>query len=358
MPLPRLLLLFTFIAAFAANRVASADNKRAPDFQEVYELLRTNLAGVDEKTLNRAAVEGLLAKLESKVHLVENESKTSNGTNVPASVTGSVLEGNFGYLRVNALNAGANKAFLEAYQKVSTNRLKGIVIDLRYSGGTDYADAAAMADLFLPSEQPLLDWGKGMRKSNTKGNAISVPVVLLVNGYTSGAAEALAGIMRQTEIGLVIGSKTSGQASIAKEFPLSDGSHLLIPTTPVILGSGKPMPTSGLVPDIAVEVSGEDERQYYADAYKPIRRPPTLGAFSGISTNDAALSLTNRASRRRINEAELVRMQRDGQSIDLDVPPLVRESAPGKPALQDPALSRALDLLKGLAVVQQFRPSL
>lgn len=349
---------FSFAAVFGLNHAAVADNQRAPDFQEVYDLLRTNLTGIDEKTLNRAAVEGLLAKLESKVRLVDSEGKTSDGTNTAALVTGSVLEGSFGYLRVNALNAGANKAFLETYQKLSSNRLKGIVIDLRYTGGTEYGDTAAIADLFLPSEQPLLDWGKGMRHSNPKSNAISVPVALLVNGNTSGAAEALAGVMRQAEIGLVIGSKTSGQASISKEFPLSDGSRLLIPTTPVILGSGKSMSSSGLVPDIAVEVSGEDEREYYQDAYKSLRKAPSVGALSGISTNEASLSLTNRAMRRRINEAELVRMQRDGQTIDLDVPPLVRESVPGKPTIQDPALSRALDLLKGLAVVQQFRPSL
>ena len=351
--------LFLLILAVSSARLAAVpDNQKAPDFREVYDLLRTNLTGIDEDTLNRAAVEGLLGKLESQVRLVDSEGKSREATNTTGSVTGSVLEDRFGYIRINALNVNAGKAFADTFQTLSSNRLKGLIIDLRYAGGREYADAVRIADLFLPNEQPLLDWGKGMRKSTPKSAPIALPVAVLVNSKTSGAAEALSGIMRQTEIGLLIGGKTSGQASIAKEFPLSDGSRLLIPTTPVVLGSGKPMSAAGLTPDIAVEVAGEDEHQYYVDAYKVIPRPETLAFSAGVSTNEAGLSLTNRPSRRRLSEADLVRMQRDGQNLELDTPPLVRETRPSSPTIQDPVLNRALDLLKGLAVVQQFRPSL
>ena len=215
-----------------------------------------------------------------------------------------------------------------------------------------------MHSSILANEKPLLDWGKGMRSSNAKSTPLAMPIALLVNGKTSGAAEALAGIMRHAEIGLLIGSRTPGQASIAKEFPLSDGSRLLIPTTPVILGSGKPMPLGGLNPDIKVEVPGEDEQQYYSDAYKVIPRSPAVSGLSSGITNELSLSLTNRGPRRRINEAELVRMQRDGQSLENEVASGTRDNSPKAPSIQDPALNRALDLLKGLAVVQQFRPAL
>ena len=347
--------LFVFLVAW--QFVALADNKGAPDFKEVYDLLRTNLTGVDETTLNRAAVQGLLDKLDSKVRLVDSEGKARDGTNAVSSVTGSVMESRFGYIRINALNTDAHKAFADIFQKLSTNRLKGLIVDLRYAGGNEYADAAAIADLFLPNEQPLVDWGKGMRKSSPKSNPITIPVAVLVNGKTSGAAEALAGVMRQTEIGLLIGAKTSGQASIAKEFPLSDGSRLLIPTTPVVLGSGKPMSSAGLAPDIAVDVAGEDEHQYYIDAYKVLPRASTLSSSMSTLTNEAGLSLTNRVSRRRFSEADLVRMQRDG-TLELETTPLARDTSPSPPGIQDPVLNRALDLLKGLAVVQQFRPAL
>ena len=67
-------------------------------------------------------------------------------------------------------------------------------------------------------------------------------------------------------------------------------------------------------------------------------------------TNQA--SGTNRAVRRpRFNEAELVRERREGIS-EADMTALGSRE-PEKPMVTDPALARALDLLKGLALVRQ-----
>ena len=158
-------------------------------------------------------------------------------------------------------------------------------------------------------------------------------------------------------MGLLLGSKTAGQASIAKEFELSNGQKLRVGTTPVRLGNGKFLPASGIAPDISVDISGEDELAYYGDAYKNLVRSNRLAGVKSGLPNEVSLTLSNRRPR-RINEAELVRMQREGESLDFSSNPTQREAGNTGPTLQDPVLSRALDLLKGLAVVQQFRPSL
>ena len=344
---------FYFVVLFSC--LASADTQ-TPDFKEVYDLLKTNLGGIDEKTLNEAAVQGLLSRLEGRAVLVGTEKDSPTSTNGP-SVTSTIHDRNYGYLRINHLGHDADREFRSEYAKLATNRLKGLVIDLRYSTGQNYGGAVAVADMFLPSEQPLLDWGEGMRNSTAKSNPINIPVALLVNRKTSGAAEALAGMMREAEIGLVLGAKTAGQASIAKEFELSNGQRIRIGTTPVKLPQGKFLPMSGIAPDISVEVSSGDELAYYEDAFRILVRSNQLAGISAGFTNEATLSLTNRP-RRRINEAELVRMQREGESFEFSTNSARRDGPAAPPTVQDPVLSRALDLLKGLAVVQQFRPSL
>ena len=140
-----------------------------PDFKEVYDLLRTNLGGVDEKTLNHAAVQGLLSQLDGRAVLVGNESESPGSTNGP-SVTSSIYERSYGYLRINRLGQDADREFRSEYGKLSTNKLKGLILDLRYASGQNYAGAVAIADMFLPNEQPLLDWGDGMRQSTSKSN--------------------------------------------------------------------------------------------------------------------------------------------------------------------------------------------
>ena len=85
----------------------------------------------------------------------------------------------------------------------------------------------------------------------------------------------------------------------------------------------------------------------------PIRRPgrAELLAGAGLALTNQA-SGTNRAVRRpRFNEAELVRERREGIS-EADMTAL-GEREPEKPMVTDPALARALDLLKGLALVRQ-----
>ena len=56
--------------------------------------------------------------------------------------------------------------------------------------------------------------------------------------------------------------------------------------------------------------------------------------------------------------AELVRLLKLGQSPDDNFTTAPgRDSEASKPVIHDPALARAIDLLKGLAVVQPARPT-
>jgi C-terminal processing protease CtpA/Prc len=323
------------------------------DFREVYDLVLAHLSGVSEEDLNRKAVQALVSALGPKVSLVGDSAETTARTGVALISKSALFEGQVGYLRLARVEEGLEKAMREAYDKVSqTNKLAGLVLDLRYTEGDDYSAAASVAELFLRKERPLLDWGKGMMRSKEKAEAITVPIAALVNGQTAGAAEALAAVLRETGTALILGNKTAGQAMIAQEYPLKSGARLRIATAPIQLGDGSTLSNEGVKPDITVAVTVEEERVYYADAFKEISKA-TLTASAAL-TNQA--SGTNRSRRSRFNEAELVRERRDGfnpDNPDLDSASVNNESGAEKPVVRDPALARALDVLKGLAVVRQ-----
>src|SRR5438477_100862 len=80
-----------------------------------------------------------------------------------------------------------------------------LVLDLRFADGRDYKAAANAADRFLSTEQPVLDWDEGTVRSTAKADAIKVPVAVLVNQETGGAAEALAAALRETDAAVLIG---------------------------------------------------------------------------------------------------------------------------------------------------------
>jgi C-terminal processing protease CtpA/Prc len=322
-----------------------------PDFKEIYDLIRAHVANISDAELNRAAIQGFVGMLAPKVSLITNDATTAAADSVPVSQS-KVFDDSIAYLRVTRFDAALAKAVGGLFREMnSTNKLKGLVLDLRYTGGTDYAAAAATADLFVSKVQPLLNWGNGVVSSHEKTNAISIPVAVLVNRATAGSAEALAAMLREAGAGLILGTRTAGEAMVAKEFPLSNGQRLRIATAPVTLGDSSKMAAEGIKPDIDVTISLEDERPYYADAFWMV---PKTNLVAGVSMNGAG---TNQSPRRmRFNEAELVREHREGLDRETNAPNLrSRETELETPLISDPALARALDLLKGLAVVRQPR---
>jgi hypothetical protein len=342
-------LLLSLAVGAVPLRAAETPERPAAEFQEVYELLKQHLATATPADLDRAAVRGLLEQLGGRVTLLGDPAADA-GTNRLRVEAASVFEKHYAYVRLGRIAAGVENDFADAWKQLgSSNQLKGLALDLRFASGEDYAAAVALADRFFATERPLADWGDGPRQAAGRTDALTLPVAVLVNRRTAGAAEALAAMLRFGDAALLLGTNTAGQAGIAKEFTLKNGARLRVAVAPIKIAGDKIVPFTGLVPDIPVAVAPKEEKLYLANAF----RAPT-GAVTE-ATNDPALASSNRAPRRPRNEADLVRMMREGQNPALERTNPAPPPPEPPPQVRDPALARALDLLKGLAVVQQFR---
>lgn len=336
----------------AAAVGSAAPTVSTPRFDEVYRLLSTNLDGVSREQLNRAAVEGLVDKLSPSVRLIDAPgAETPEKTNAAGIASVRLFDGAFAYIRLGSVNAEAGDSFSRIFQEMSkTNhaKIKGVVLDLRFASGTDYAAAAKVADCFFNSTRPLLNWRSGSAHATEKNDAILAPVAVLVNSRTCGAAEALAAVLRDSGAGLLLGEPTSGRASIFKEFPLANGDKLRVAVANVTVGAGTVL-TNGLNPDIPVEASLPDEEAWLRDPYK-VLHPEEVA-----KTNDT--NAPPQPARPRFNEAELVREHAAGEDQDEFTTAGPEADDQTVPVVADPVLARALDLLKGLAVIQPVRPS-
>lgn len=317
-----------------------------PAFDELFELVRENVKSLKPDQLNQAAVRGLLDHLSSEVLLVTNRPPTQAEAPAQLVATNSIYEGTFGYVRMGRIDSGAASQAKETFQKLlSTNSLKGLVLDLRFCTGHDYSEAAQVADLFMGEEKVLLELGADALRSTAKSAPISVPAVVLVNEQTAGAAEALAAVMRHSAASLIIGKLTAGRARTFQEFTLKSGQKVKLAIGKVRLADTNEISMAGVVPDINVSVSSEEELAYLADPYRLVPKRPSLTQAEVGGTNGV-----NR-SRRPRNESELIRLRREGLDLDAELPDSTPDTPP-KPVLHDPALARAVDFLKGLAVVQ------
>ena len=328
-----------------------------PKFDEVYQLLRANLNGASEADLNRAAVEGLLDQLKSGAMLAGGPASGREARAASALGQPIVYDDSFAYFPVLKVETNLAAELMTSYHEMAAtnkSKIKGVVLDLRFAGGADFAAAAAAADCFLNADRPLLECAGVVARSTRKDNAITVPLAALINSQTSEAAEGLAAVLRQTSTGLLLGSQSAGRASLFKEFPLTVGGQLRIAVGDIKLGDGTVF-RGGIKPDIAVKTNPEEERAYWEHPYQA---PGQAGQTNAAGTTVAAgQSLTPQDVSPRMNEAQLVREQREGAELEPQLSAGSRfQTDPNLKIVRDPVLARALDLLKGLAVVQKGRP--
>ncbi len=353
-----LLLIFAHLAVVLTTAGAADFSEPAPDppalepmpgLDEVRGILLTNLTKTTSTELDRAAVKGILNELEGRIELVEAPKPKAPGKFVPLIAKTAVHDKNYGYIRVNRVEKGLAAAFDHAFSELEFDgKAEGLILDLRFARGVAYAEAARFVDRFLEKERKLLTIGAETIRSTAKTNAIKVPVAALINAKTSGAAEALAAMMRRANVGLLVGSDTAGGVSQFREFPLSTGQRLRVATGPLLFGEGETLIDDAVQPDIEVVTPLPDETAYLADAF---RDPP--GYADDIERELGPDPF------RPLSEADLVRRhnQEFGFNEGSVEAPVAPAPAPEeKTEIRDPALSRALDVLKALAVVRQITP--
>jgi hypothetical protein len=351
----KLCLSILFCLAACAGRAGSTNE--LPKFDEVWQLLRANLNGSSEADLNRAAVLGLLDQLKSGAMLA-GAARDGEGAAPAATLGQSVIyDDSYACLRVLKVETNLARDLTAVYREMAAtnkSKIKGVVLDLRFAGGADFAAAAAAADCFLDADAPLLEFGGATVRSTKKDNAITVPLAVLINSGTSEAAEGLAAVLRQSSAGLLLGSQTAGRAGVFKEFPLNSGGKLRIAVAEIKLGDGTVL-SGGIKPDIAVKTNPDNERAYWE---QPWQLPGQAAKTNAPGTNDSAgVPPGNGGVFRRFNEAELVREQREGIDLEAEFSVGSRfQTDPDIKIMRDAALARALDLLKGLAVVQKSTP--
>jgi carboxyl-terminal processing protease len=166
---------------------------------------------------------------------------------------------NVGLLRVNRFNKDTAVMTAEALNKSRQEGNDSLVIDLRDCPSGKIASAIAVADQFLPVGEEIASVNgraKGVeRKFLSKEKPLfgEGPVVVLINGGTSGAAEVLAGALQSQRKAVLMGQNSFGSAFEEGTFAMKDGSSINIITGVYQTPAGKVIQDKGIEADIKVE---------------------------------------------------------------------------------------------------------
>ena len=239
----------------------------------------------------------------------------------------SRMEGDdIAYIRITSFSeqtaSGMEKAInrLRGEAKV---KLKGVILDLRNNPGGLLDQSVKVADAFLNQGEIVSTRSRrpdeGQRFNAKPGDITDgLPIVVLVNRGSASASEIVAGALQDHRRGIILGTRSFGKGSVQTIVPLSGHGAIRLTTARYYTPSGKSIQAKGIDPDIMVE--------------------------------QARLQKIDQPQRRREENlrGRLDNPENSGAGPDTPADDTPRPAAIG--LTQDYQLSRALDLLRGIAL--------
>jgi carboxyl-terminal processing protease len=216
--------------------------------------IRNLIAGTPGSTLE---VEVVRARKAEPTHI----SITRDIVSVPP-VNDKLMENSIAYVKVEALTKGKSQEIASKIKALEKQGAKKILLDLRNCAEGDETEGISVANLFL--NHGTITYLQGQKFPREAFNAdpakaiTSLPVAVLVNRGTSGAAELVAAAILENARGDVVGDKTFGDGSVQKTIDLPDGGALILSVAKYYSPSGKAIQDTAVTPNVVVADAIDD----------------------------------------------------------------------------------------------------
>jgi len=247
------------------------------------------------------------------------------------SVKKRMLEPGFGYVRITNFQSRTTSDLLKAISDLNQEQaLEGLILDLRNNPGGVLNGAVGVSDAFINDGLIVYTEGRiddsSHRYVATPGDSLNgAPLIILINGGSASASEIVAGAMQDHKRAIIVGTKSFGKGSVQTIQELLNGSAVKLTTARYFTPSGRSIQATGIEPDIELSTL-----KISPDAQK---------SQDGFSENDLEGHLDNP------NGGTDDATNKDG------------DPGSGNLAESDFQLFEALNLLKGLRIMNQLRDS-
>jgi len=168
-----------------------------------------------------------------------------------------LMDQQIGYIKIPSLQGQA-----ETVQTVIKDAIKRgagkIILDLRGSAGEDLQTGITVANYFLKTGTIVKVIGRKEKLLNSyeakpELAITDLPLVVITDATTAGAAEIVAAAILDNKRGDVVGERTFGVGTQQQIFPLDDGSAMLLTTSRYAAPSGRFFFPDGVLPSVEVK---------------------------------------------------------------------------------------------------------
>ena len=203
-----------------------------------------------------------------------------------------MLSPGIGYIRIGSFGATTYHEFMESMERLRSQGMRDLVLDLQENGGGYLQAAAELAGEFL-EKGDLIVYTDGRRvprrdyTADGDGSFRQGRVVVLVDEYSASAAEIVTGALQDQDRGIVVGRRTFGKGLVQRPIDLPDGSMIRLTVAHYYTPSGR---------CIQKPYEKGDKRSYALDVVNRLKSGELMSADS-IHFADSLKYLTLRQHR-------------------------------------------------------------
>jgi carboxyl-terminal processing protease len=232
------------------------------------------------------AINLMRGKVGSEVKLtIDRQGETKEFTLVREEISVPTVEGqripgtDIGYLSISQFTERTGEEMNETLARLQNEPIKGLILDLRDNPGGELTAAVSVAKSFIPKGPIVyIDYRFGRDQEFTsEGHTLQLPLVVLINERSASAAEILAGAVKDTGAGTLVGVKTFGKGIVQTVFPLDNGAGLKLTTARYLTPNRKDIHQIGVEPDILVESPADRSRDRQLEQAIEVMKQKTAG---------------------------------------------------------------------------------
>ncbi len=233
--------------------------------------------GDSEHTWSASEVIGALGKLEGEDVVVtwmrpismDADAGTEFATTLECreydavNVESSMVGEDVGYIRLRQITSNATELVKRAVMDLASQGAQAYVLDIRDNPGGYLTQSLDTASLFVPSGTLVgIETLDGVNTRAASGATITtLPLVVLVNGYTSSAAEVLAAALQDNQRATTVGQTTMGKGSVQVVRELTFGGAIRYTAAYYLTPTGRQINGNGITPELIVGAAGDDDTQ-------------------------------------------------------------------------------------------------
>lgn len=178
--------------------------------------------------------------------------------------------GEIGYIRIIDFYANTIEQFQTAIDSVISQGVTNIIFDVRNNAGSSFEYASKVLDILVPIANEgtgaiataVNNKGETIETFSSDAKAVLLPMTVLINNNTQGAAELFACDLRDFGKATLVGDKTSGKGTMQKIFQLDDGGAVMLTVAKILPYKSDAFDGVGIMPDYEISLTKEQMARF------------------------------------------------------------------------------------------------